>query len=229
MPLVNDQEALIPGGERPSKFGIPVHVSLRLIVIVTFFFLPYLNQIVQYLVFAFVLISQFWITEQVVGMQLIGLRWFIDFGSMKFSYFSKPDPFVPNARDSNMFWMIFIVNIFGWIVGLFVEIFIKDWHKVVLCLLSIFTEGLNLVMFVRAHGIAKAEAEKNVLSALNQEPVPEFGMAKSDEGSISDEAEEDTSSDHVVKEETKITIPENHHEEEEEKPFDPELPKENEQ
>ena len=229
-PKITDQEALIPSTtEKSNKVGVYAHAGLRIFSLITFFFLPNLNQIAQYALFGLVIIIQFWVTENIIGMQLIGLRWYIDFGSMKFSFYSKPDPFVPNAGDANSFWMIFIFNLLVWIIALAVQIFTSSWKIAVLNFIYIFAEGLNLFMFMKGHGMAKLQAEKNVLSAINTEPVPEFEMADSAANSTTDS---DIDTDVIdSSNQSQNSVNEQNHEidqfeendEEEEKAFDPEL------
>ena len=242
-PKITDQEALIPNtiNTKNSSYGVYFHVGLRIFSIITFFFLPNLNEMFQFIVFGIVILIQFWFTEQVLGMEIIGLRWFIDFSSMKFSYFSKPDPFVPNSSDANAFWMIFIVNLIGWIIAFFVEFFLSSWQKASLCILYIVVEGLNLMCFIRAHGMAKIQTERNVLSAINTEPVPQFAMADSGANSSTSNSDIDTddidssqqvdvdNQNDIEAQNNQIENNENENqknkeENDDEEPFDPQLP-----
>ncbi|EAY07876.1 hypothetical protein TVAG_142300 [Trichomonas vaginalis G3] len=176
-----DQASLIPSNKRSPVPSI-IYVCTKIFPILTFLNLVFLNPIVQIIVFILVSLADFWLTKNVCGMQLIGLRWYFEFqanGKLALNFYSKPDPFVPTEQDSNTFWMLFITEIIAWAVIAVVELFLRSLllflNSTIIMLIQLF----NFLLYVKVHKLAKEAMEREVLHQIQGEAVS-FPMAKSD-------------------------------------------------
>ncbi|OHT12429.1 hypothetical protein TRFO_17691 [Tritrichomonas foetus] len=113
-------------------------------------------------------VIEFVAIKNISGLQLVGLNWSIDFKSFKFTYYSKPEPFVPVLSQSNFFWMSFFGVLIVWGYFFIHDIFTAPASEMIGSFFGLFLEILNFMCFTRAHGLAKSAAEKAVLSSIQE-------------------------------------------------------------
>jgi hypothetical protein len=178
----NDEEVLIPGRDPFSHANsIFLYMFTKLAALSTFALLCLLalKGVTISVVSVVLLFVDFWFTQNIHGLQLVGLRWWYEFGS-GFQYYSKPDPFVPLIGASNIFWMGFFVFTVIWIFTFVVSIFTSGFLIALNALLAVALQILNLSMFMRAHRTAKAVAERAALNILQGESI-NFELVREDE------------------------------------------------
>lgn len=156
-----------------SREGLVIYISVRIAPVVVFLMSSFLKPPILLFIFIAALIGEFWVVKSISGMQLIGLRWYLDkkAGQKAFAFYSKPDPYIPNVIDSNIFWSLFFVCLFGWSITAIVEIFILSYFKAFLASIAIAFHILNLSMYSKARNMAKKAIQKSVLDALQEEMV----------------------------------------------------------
>jgi hypothetical protein len=67
--------------------------------------------------FTILVIVDLLLCRRIFGPSLVGLSWSIEFPTA-ISYQFEPDPFVPTALNSNVFWIALILNFFGCIIAI---------------------------------------------------------------------------------------------------------------
>lgn len=176
----NDQESIFAGKE-PRVNPIAFYFAIQLLPYLAFIlFLLFHIPILHITIIILILIGiNFWFIKNVNGMQLVGLRWKLSF-SNGFEYYSKPNPFVPRAIDSNSFWIGFFVFIILWIIAFIISIFLTSTFLCIVCLIGFLSEFINLNMFMRSHKSAKNQAEHAALEILQDEKV-NFELVHSDD------------------------------------------------
>lgn len=177
---VNDQEALIPGKE-PRINPIAFYFIIQLLPYLVFILFILLKiQILHTTIVTLILLGiNFWFIKNVHGIQLVGLRWKISLLS-GFEFYSKPNPFVPRAIDSNSFWVGFFIFIFLWIIAFIISLFLKESLLCLVCFIGFLSEIINLMMFMRSYRSAKSQAEHAALEILQDETV-NFELVHSDD------------------------------------------------
>lgn len=180
-----------------SVAGI-VYIVMKFIPVLAFLFISHLNEMIQFLIISVLAIINFWLTENIFGMLLIGLRWYFhwesDMDGFKFKFYSKPDPFVPLTLDIVVFWYIFFAVIILWSILTLIEFAKKQMDRTLLGLILFFSELFNLLMFGKAFNLAKEAHQRSVLQQI-QDEVVSFPMAQSGD------YEEESTADQVVDEE----------------------------
>lgn len=175
----NDQKSAFAGKE-PFINPIAFYFVIQLLPYSVFIlFLLFEIQIFQVTIFLLILLGiNFWFIKNVNGIQLVGLRWKLSLQN-GFDYYSKPNPFVPRALDSNSFWIGFFIFMFLWIIAFILSIFVSDALCLV-CIIGFLSEFFNLTMFMKSHRLAKNQAEHAALEILQDENI-NFEQVHSDD------------------------------------------------
>lgn len=176
----NDQESVFAGKE-PRINPIAFYFAIQLLPYLVFvLFLIFNIPILQITIIILILLGiNFWFIKNVNGIQLVGLRWKFSIIT-GFEYYSKPNPFVPRALDSNSFWIGFFIFLFLWIIALVISLFLKTPLLCLVCFIGFLSELINLMMFMRSHKSAKSQAEHAALEILQDETV-NFEFVHSDD------------------------------------------------
>ena len=187
MRLESDQEHLIPGNPRTPKVN-PIALYLSVQIIPIFFFLILIGfgfQENMILILSSILIFfSFWFIKSINGLQLIGLSWSIN-PTSGFSYYSKPDPYVPKYNESNAFWLGFFIMMVFWVISFVISLFGKSYLYLLLCIFGFSGQLINLLMFMRAHKEKKIAAEHAALEILQGEKV-NFELVSNDSDDLYD-------------------------------------------
>lgn len=194
----SDQElSLISGNQSKKSLISPAaYCSLvKLLPFLSYFILSLLHvedSVVAVITLILVFI-EFVFIKYVSGINLVGLKWSIDFSSLSFQWYSKPEPFIPSISDTNFFWMSFFTFLIIWLICFFIAFYSSTKIKAITSLISFICEGVNLYMFSKAHNCAKKQVEKAVLNSIQEEVhfdlVPENDYENDDKETINDNKE----------------------------------------
>jgi hypothetical protein len=178
-----DEERLIPG----SDSGHASHAVLQYFMTKVLAYITYVGLVVIRIspgvtgvTTSLVSLLDFWVTQNIHGLQLVGLRWFM--GSEGFAFYSRPDPFIPQKSDGNAFWMGFFAFVILWLIAFVVALFSTSFFYAINGLFGAFLQFLNFLMFMRAHADAKAQRD---LVARQQAEAAEgvtFELVHDDDG-----------------------------------------------
>lgn len=127
-------------------------------------------------------IVEMWLVKNIYGVNLIGLRWWIDREGLK--YYLKPDPFVPIVYQSNVFWIGLFISVILYFI--FSICFLNSMYLLIFLIADVF-QIYNLVMFIYSYKKAKKSSDANLLTVLQDEDI-NFELVKDD-----DEKEENKS------------------------------------
>jgi hypothetical protein len=126
--------------------------------------------------FAVFILLDLWICRRTLGYSLVGLSWSLNFPT-EVLYRFEPDPFVPSAVDSNIFWISLFVHCFVLVVVALINLLRgKFWIFCVLATLS-GLDLVNIVLYLKCLLLAKKQSEdafRNVMVyAPQQFPIAE--------------------------------------------------------
>lgn len=105
---------------------------------------------------------ELWISKNCDGLELVGMRWsheIGDSGEARWVYYSRPDPYVPNAADSNIFWIGLYGSLVAWIAVFLWSAFSFGFFNTVIVILVVAAQLANTIGFVRCHGVSTRQAE----------------------------------------------------------------------
>lgn len=168
-----DQDVLIPNNRDKNKINpVVLYAITKAIPYLVHLFLcaTKMTSFNIFVVTVLLLIGDYWFNQNIHGLQLVGLRWWIEIGH-GFNYYSKPDPFVPLVSNSNAFWLGFFISIFVWIITAVVTLFTHGLFISVIAVIGAILSCINLYMFVKAHKQAKIDAEHACLTMLQDENI----------------------------------------------------------
>lgn len=143
----------------------------------------------QVILIGICLVAEFYITQNISGLQLVGLKWTFNLSTLRIEKYSKPEPFVPNSRHSSIFWSQFFISCAIWIIIFCITMFISSLANSIICLIAFALEVFNLNMFMSAQQESKQKIEANLLSSMKDDNV-QFEFVPDDENVI--ESHEET-------------------------------------
>jgi hypothetical protein len=175
-----DQELLIPG----TPAGRSIHPVLLCFSTKCLAYLPYAGLLLiggsplfTTVLTTFLILIDFWCTQNIHGFELIGLSWSFSFGR-GFGYISKPDPFIPNQSDSDAFWMSFIIFVVLWTSTFFVSLLTSGIARATSAAIGAGFQGFNLLMFMKAHRGAKAARDQLAKHQADEADGVKFELVK---------------------------------------------------
>ena len=122
-------------------------------------------------------VASFFIQKNICGIQMVGLKWSFDFRNFCFTFYSQPEPFIPAAGTSNIFWAGNMMVCLIWIIFFFAAILMRVTAGASLSFLCLGTEAVNLVLFTRAHTDGRQSLARDIRLGINDgaqfELVPE--------------------------------------------------------
>lgn len=145
---------------------------------------------VSFILFLILSIYEFKTVKDILGIELVGIRWFIDPDSDEFfQFYNKPAPYVPSLFESNVFWVGFFIAIAIWIVSLIFSFSSKTLLNICICAIGVMLQVANLFLFMRGQSKAQKEAAEQTRNTLLTDSV-EFGFIKEgEEPEVDDENE----------------------------------------
>ena len=119
------------------------------------------------------LLADFCFVKSISGIQLVGLKWSVDFSKQGLiDYYFKPEPYVPNTTNANLFWDGFFTVIVFWLVLFFVSASKSLNIETIIYLIAFISESINLLNFMKAHSQSRTAAEHAVLTSMKEEDEP---------------------------------------------------------
>ena len=143
----------------PSRF-----LFLKLNTIICFFFslingLPFeIRIILVYIPLAI----EFWFNKNADGMELVGMRWSheIENGNPKIFFYARPDPYVPEAKNTSAFYFgLFGATTFWGIVFIVSIFFASRIETFIMVLHILIVEGFNTFCFLKCHSVSAKQAD----------------------------------------------------------------------
>ena len=183
-----------------SKFPLLFYSCAHFLPILIYFefFLVFKDPSFQLLIFSIGIILEFIFIKEKSGLDLIGIKWFIqpkENGTIV-QFFSKPPPYIPALLESNVFWIEFFVVFVIWIITALVQ---RTFFNFLLCLFVIFSNSINFLIYLRGHAMTQKQATDKVRSTLFDEAI-QFEMVEENEEDINQHVfhnDNDTDSDSV--------------------------------
>ncbi|KAH0794408.1 putative ribose-phosphate pyrophosphokinase [Histomonas meleagridis] len=159
--------------------SLKVSLLLAYLVPILFDFYPSIK------VFLTLLFStiEIWFCKNVDGLNLVGMRWYHDTssGEPKWIFYSRPDPYVPEAYKSNIFWGGLFGIIVVWFIIFIWSIFSFSWFDTFICACIIGVESLNLICFLKCRSESSRQADEVVRSVLLGEMFDSDDLSDHDE------------------------------------------------
>lgn len=202
MPESDDGQSLM--GQTPSctsKYPFLVFLLVKITPFLTYFFIfSFLQDPSISIVLFFISQSfEFYMIKNICGLELIGIKWYIEpnnDGSI-LQYYAKPAPYVPNYTLSNVFWIGFIASLILWIVTFFIDLFDRNIFHIFICILGLFSQFCNLLLFMRAHAATQKNDARVALSGLLDDSI-KFNLVNDDEKINNDASFNDVSDNSII-------------------------------
>jgi hypothetical protein len=167
---VPDQSAF--AGPRPTYRAIftpiSIYVSTKLLPLICYFVLitAGVESSLLGIIIVLTLLLEFFVMKNISGLQLLGLKWFLDIHTHSIAIFSRPEPFIPAIGDSNFFWVCGFFSVAFWFVCFLIEFFQSRLGRSGIAFIAAALNSLNLACFIQAHRISKSQLEAAVLNSM---------------------------------------------------------------
>lgn len=163
-----DLSQLLPGRERRNRELIPFAISKVLPYIV--YSIPDIPSF-TWLLFVFLLtMIDIALSNLFFAYHLIGVTWKPRYphGRLRdiFTYKVKPEPFMPNLFDSNVFWILSLASVVIWIIPLIVNFFKLRFSVFLILMLMTFLEIANVLLYIKGVVTAKRQSDESFRSVL---------------------------------------------------------------
>ena len=143
---------------KPTRF-----LLLKFNTILCFFFslingLPFEFRIILVFIPLFI---EFWFNKNADGMELVGMRWSheIENGNPKLFYYARPDPYVPEARNTSAFYF----GLFGatsfWGIVFLISFFVSHIETIIMIFQILLLECFNTFCFLKCHNVSAKQAD----------------------------------------------------------------------
>jgi hypothetical protein len=114
-------------------------------------------------------ILDIWFCRSTFANTLVGVTWNVEW-PFSISYHFEPDPFVPGAVESNIFWFALIANfIFGIITALKSLVTLEFISLIILTLVCI-VRGIDVIFYFRSLARAKKQMEATFRAVMTYTP-----------------------------------------------------------
>lgn len=138
------------------------------------------NFIINFVVLLLLVSADFWITKNVTGRFLVGLRWWNDVSDegdgWRFETLEEGQRTV-SSTDKTVFWVAQVVYVVVWLVAPVLLIFnLSKWPYLLIIVIAIFMGGSNLYGYFRCSREAK-EALRKSRDAVTQAAVSSIATA----------------------------------------------------
>ena len=159
---------------RSSK-DLILFFSLKIITMLLFFLSTY--PIPTEIPITLILISgmiEFWVTKNVNGLKLVGMRWsheIGDIGEPFFYFYARPDPYVPEQKESNLFYFGLFVAVIIWIIFFILSLLFFHVISIILSLILISLESFNLICFLKCSQISMRQADDIARSVIFHDSI----------------------------------------------------------
>lgn len=159
---------LLPGRERRSRELIPFAISKVLPYIV--YSIPDIPSF-AWLLFVFLLtVIDIALSSLFFAYHLIGITWKLQspHGRFRdiFTYQVKPEPFIPNLFDYNVFWILSLGRLVIWIIPLIVNFFKLRFGVFLVLTLMTLLEIANCFLYIKGVVTAKRQSDESFRSVL---------------------------------------------------------------
>ena len=124
-----------------------------------FNFQPYVTIILNFVIG----IIDFWLCKNKFGLNLVGLQWYLDFGNggnPKWVFYSRPDPYIPDPGNVNIFWGFLYAFTFLWFMLFILTLISKKYSGSFTCLLLFALSIVNVLCFKRCEVVQSQQADE---------------------------------------------------------------------
>ncbi|OHT15604.1 hypothetical protein TRFO_42442 [Tritrichomonas foetus] len=114
-------------------------------------------------------IVEFWLVKNMFGLDLVGMRWsheIGDSGESRWIFYSRPDPYVPEAACVRVFWAGLYGTFIIWTIIFLWTIFRSTWMNVFISLLVSVAQFVNLSCFLRCNNESTRQADDIARSVM---------------------------------------------------------------
>ena len=193
---MNEENSAFINDESVKATKFP-HFWFVVFKILPLWFFSYINKIrtkttASFIIYIITIYMDFFTTKNIGGPELVGLGWFISTeieSNSLIQFVTKPFPFVPNPTNSNMFWGIFLISCEMWVFFTSYSIIQRSFYYFFLALVGLINQLLNIILFMKAHNLLKAETANIARAGImnNSDPLglSMFKKKKDDDDSSS--------------------------------------------
>ena len=145
------------------------------------YFLPklaYKGFSISFAIFLYFSILEFKTVKDTLGIELIGIRWYIDPKSENIiQFYNKPAPYVPSFFESNVFWVGFFISLTIWGISFIFSLSSTNLINIFTTFIGLILQTANFFLFMRGQSKAQKEAAEQARNTLLTDSV-EFGLIK---------------------------------------------------
>ena len=186
---MDDEPGLIRSRRAPKQGTPSEFVLLKLVTVLSFLLCASLNvwPCPALLLIGIPALADFWLTKNKEGLELVGMRWSHEIGengTPSWVFYSRRDPYVPEAVASRVFWSGTFLSCTLWALLFFVSAFLWRWFWTFVCTILLATEVANALCFRRCDTVSVQQIEDVARSVMlgdafdsdDLEPEPEIDL-----------------------------------------------------
>ena len=175
---IADEESLIEGDKSvnentwgPTLISFVVFKMIPWIV----YWLPTYHTFGSFVIVFIFAIADIWLCRRLFSYELVGLSWSLENPmngrNAMVIVNCEPDPFVPSAINSNVFWSVLIGNFILWILATLSSLLrLKLIQFLALCIMDVL-QAANLLLYLKCLAVSKRQSEesfRNVMASGGQ-------------------------------------------------------------
>lgn len=167
--------------ERPPPPSHPIalifHILFKLLALLTYLFASYLFQqsfVVPFIIGVIFLALDFWVTKNVSGRFLVGLRWWNEIkedGSNVWIFESAASETQTHPVQSKIFWIALLVTPIVWTVFLLAQLFSTHWNWAILCTLAVILSAANVTGYIKCARDARKKVQEMATAFVIEQAI----------------------------------------------------------
>jgi len=158
-PLEEDIKSNNNNAQITQPITVVAHLLCKISALILYLCGIFLLQFVIVFILVVILVAvDFWITKNVTGRKLVGLRWWNevkDDGSSEWIFESLQAETSLESMESKIFWISLVVFPVLWFTFLVVQIFSLGWNWAILCFMGFILSAANVTGYIKCARDAK--------------------------------------------------------------------------
>ena len=169
---VADQESLIEGRQSAPKKNTSVLVWFVLFKCSPWviFAISGANSFMSFSMLLIEVVADLWVCRRTFSYELVGLSWSVETPAKGcqgiVTYHCEPDPFVPDALDSNVFWITMVANMSLFVLVTVASLLGLHLMQFLGLVFVDILEIVNLVLFFKCLGVSNRQSEQSFKSMM---------------------------------------------------------------
>jgi len=129
---------------------------------------------VPFIIGVIFLALDFWVTKNVSGRLLVGLRWWNEVkedGTSVWIFESAASDAQTHPVQSKLFWIALLVAPVVWAVFLLVQLFTAQWNWAILCTLAVILSAANVTGYIKCARDARKKIQEMATAFVIEQAI----------------------------------------------------------